>query len=554
MENLEAEKLIGLTRHVSEMISSPGDLQKALEATVSLLRTVLEAETCSIMLLDPQAEELEMAVSTHIERELWPRIKLRVGEGFAGQVAQSGRSLLVRDDSETHCADDERRRRYKSGSFMCVPMKAKGQTLGVINITNRKGGGHFSPTQLDMLASLANMVALAIENARLLASTETMSRRLRDVLEGIGDGVFAVDTDGVVLLHNEIALHYLGFERGRCVGRRFGEVIPQRLRAVFQELIERTLAERSHIHEEIEWTAGGSAAAVMPVTLSTTPLYRDARGKLSGVIFVIHDATLNHRLSELSRIDEAKNSFLAIVSHELRTPLTSIKGAAHLLRYRLAGRLEPENLELFKIVEQNSERLYQQIVNMLDVVNIENQTASLTLRPMDLSSVAGRCVAQMLDAAARRDIEIVEDYDNNLGPLLLDEEKISRAIGHLLDNAIKFTPRFGRITLATGRSDEEAYIAVRDTGTGVDPAIRDRIFRKFVQGESHLTRQSGGCGVGLFVARAFAEMHGGRIETANLEEGGCEFRLVLAPMEVFVGSERDTRTTAGSSNVASSSP
>ena len=545
MENPEAEKLIRLARHVSEVISSPGDLQKALEATVDLLRGVLEAEACSIMLLDPRTEELHMAVSSNIKPEEWPKIKTPVGVGFAGQVALSGRSLLVRDASEIHQRDEERRRRYRTGSFMCVPMKVKGQTLGVINVTYRKGGGSFTPEQLDILASLANMVALAMENARLLASTETMSRRLRDVLEGIGDGVFAVDTDGAVLLHNEIALHYLGAESGHCVGHRLDEIVPEKLRAVFRELHERTLAERSHIHEEIEWSAPGLSTPT-PITLSTTPLYRDARGKLSGVVFVIHDMTLNHKLYELNRIDEAKNSFLAIISHELRTPLTSIKGATHLLRQRVAERLEPENLELFRIVEQNSERLHQQIANLLDVVNIENKTASLLLRHIDLSSVAGRCVAQMREAAERKQIEIVEDYQNDPGPLLLDEDKLGRAIGHLVDNAIKFTPRSGRITVTTGLADNEAYVAVRDSGAGIDPMIRDRIFRKFVQGESHLTRQSGGCGVGLYVARAFAELHGGRIETTNLEGGGCEFRLILVPMNLHLSEERHVMESAGS--------
>ena len=84
MEKIEAEKLIWLTRHVSEVFSSPSDLQRALEATVDLVRAVLEAESCSIMLLDQQSEELQMAVSTNIERKVWPNIKTRVGEGFAG--------------------------------------------------------------------------------------------------------------------------------------------------------------------------------------------------------------------------------------------------------------------------------------------------------------------------------------------------------------------------------------------------------------------------------------------------------------------------------------
>jgi len=537
MEKVEADKLIWLTRHVSEIFSSPGDLQKALEAMVDLVRTVFEAEACSIMLLDPETEDLRLSVSTNIERELWPRIRTRVGEGFAGKVALSGRPLLVRDISETPYPEPERRHRYKSGSFMCAPMKVKGRTIGVVNVTNGKADEPFTREQLDVVVSLANLVALAIENVRLLTGTEMMTRRLRDVLEGIGDGVIAVDTDGEIVLHNEVVLPYLSTEGNRCLGRPLNEVIPEKLHPVFRELLERTLAERDHIHEEVEWGVRGSVNPI-PVTLSTTPLYQDMRGRPSGVVFVIHDMTVNHKLYELKRIDEAKNSFLAIVSHELRTPLTSITGALHLLQVRMQGRLEPENQELFRIIEQNSDRLHQQIVNLLDVVNIQNETASLTLRHIRLSEIAGRSVARLREAAERKQIEIVEDYQSDAGPILLDEEKIYRAIVHLVDNAIKFTPRSGRIRVGTGCSDGEAFVSVQDTGAGIDPAIRDRIFGKFVQGESPLTRQSGGCGIGLFVARAFAELHGGRIETANLEGGGCEFRLVLISLNLQDSSER----------------
>ncbi len=537
MEKTDAEKLIRLARHVSEVLASPADLDRSLEATVNLLRNVLEAEACSIMLLDAPAGLLRMAASSDIEREKWSSISTRLDEGFAGKVARSGRPLLVREIGDSTHLDAERQRRYTCRSFMCVPMKSKGQVIGVVNVTNRIGGEPFSREQLDMVTSLANLIALAIENARLLASAEAMGRRLRDVLEGIGDGVIAVDTNGVILLHNELALHYLGVESGRCLGRRIEEVVPADVLPVFRTLYERTLAERSHIHEEVEWTALDQTGAT-PLTLSTAPLYREARGNLSGVVFVIHDMTLHHKLDELKRIDEAKNSFLAIVSHELRTPLTAIKGASHLLRTKLAQRLDPENLELLKIVEQNSERLMQQIVNLLDVVNIENRTASLTLRRIPLSHVAQRSVARVRDMAAAKSLSIIEDYSTGDVELLLDEEKITRALDHLVGNAVKFTPRGGQVTVCTGASRQEAYVAVRDTGAGIDPALRDQIFRKFVQGESHLTRQSGGCGIGLYVARAFAELHGGRIETMNLEGGGCEFRLVLPIMNLRQNAEQ----------------
>lgn len=550
MDKTDAERLIRLARHVSEILSSPADLQNALDATVNLLRTVLDSEGCSIMLLDAEAGRLSMAASSDIAREKWPEIKVPVGEGFAGKVAQTGRPLLVRKARENHEIEAERRRRYTGGSFMCAPLKVKGETIGVINVTNRKTSEPFTHEELDIVASLGNLVALAIDNARLLGEAATVNQRLHDILEGVGDGVIAVDKRAEILHLNEIAMRYLGLKRGRWIGSRLEAVAPEAVASVLMKMHERTLAERAHLHEDVEWQIRESVDA-RPVTLSTAPLRLDEAGGISGTVFVFHDRSLHHKLDELKRIDEAKNNFLAIVSHELRTPLTSIKGAMHLLRNRLSDRLEAENSELFRIAENNAERLLRQIVNLLDVVNIENRTASLTLRKVGIASMTRRCVDRVRDGAKSKDIEIVEHYAND--PLLLvDEEKITRAITHLVENAVKFTPRGGQVALTTDLTRGEAFVKVRDSGTGIDPRLREQIFGKFVQAEGPLTRQTGGCGIGLFVARAFAELHGGRIESCNLEGGGCEFVLILPAADLLKAYEgRDIASSGQPKTVGS---
>jgi len=542
MEKTEADKLIRLARNVSEILSSPENLRRALDATIGLIRSVLDAEACSIMLLDENEGKLRIAASSHLERDLWPRIRMPLGQGFAGKVAQSGEPLVVAEAPSDLHRDEDRRHRYSSTSFMCVPMKVKGRVIGVINVTNRRSREPFSSRHRDIIVALGNLVGLAIENARLLTSAQEITKRLEDVLEGIGDGVIAVNAEGEILHHNELALHYLGLKGGGCVGRRFEDVIPADLGPVFRELFEQTLTKRTLLRQEIRWSSGNGSGEPITLTVSTAPLYRYAHGNLSGVVFVIHDVSLRHQLDELQRIDEAKNNFLAIISHELRTPLTSIKGAIHLLRERLSNRLAPEDHNLFRIVEHNASRLLEQIVNILDVANIESGTTSLVLRPVNLSNLARRCVNRVRDEAERKKIEIVENYAADLDSVMGDEEKLARALGHIVDNAVKFTPHGGRVVVSTARRNGEVFIAVRDTGAGIDPAVRDQIFSKFVQAEGPMTRQSGGCGIGLFVARAFAELHGGHIEMSNVEGGGCEFRIVLPVVDI---PAPDERTNAG---------
>lgn len=551
MEKVEAEKLIGLTRYISEVVSSPADLQKTFETTVNMLRSVLNAECCSLMLLDEDKGVLRMAASSDIDRTIWSTIEASLGEGFAGKVAETGKPLLVREAKEGAAQTEDQRQRYTSRSFICAPMKSKGRTLGVINITNRRSGDAFTTEHVDMVAALANLVALSLENANLLMDADAMRRRLHNVLEGIGDGVIAVNKEGEILHHNEIAVHYLGHRGGNWAGRILTDAVPEELRTVFEDLLSRTMEERHHIHEDVEWSSGPRGKKT-PLTLSTTPLCSRQSGAPTGAVFVLHDMTLHHKVDELRKIDEAKNSFLAIISHELRTPLTSIKGATHLLRGRIAGQLSPEDLQLLKIIEQNSERLLQQIINVLDVANIQTQATSLTLRNVRISEVVERCLDSVREEAEKKEIELTASCTVEPDVLMVDEEKVSRAVIHLLDNAVKFTPRGGCVTVSTYQTDGEMIIAVRDTGGGIDPTLRDRIFHKFVQGEGPLTRQSGGCGIGLFVARAFAELHGGRIVTRNIPGGGCEFQLVLPAASLTDAFSQKQTNTMSSPNAIGS--
>jgi PAS domain S-box-containing protein len=529
MTKREGAHLIDLARHISEIVASPGDLRRIFDRTVTMLQSVLDAECCSIMLLDQKNGVLRMAASTDIEPRLWSQIKAPLGEGFAGKVAATGKPLLVRDASDEPDRSESCKQRYSSRSFMCAPMKAKGRIIGVINITNRRDGRPFRPKQLDTIAVLANFVALAIENANLIADTDAINHRLHNVLEGIGDGVIAVDTREMILHHNEIATHYLGLRGLDCTGLTLSEAVPDDILPTVRELFRQTIRQRQHLHKDVQWTIDKSGAP-KPLTLSTTPLGDGRGGAPQGVVFVIHDMTLHHKVDELERIDEAKNNFLAIVSHELRTPLTSIKGAVHLLRGRVGSRLETEDDQLFKIIEQNSERLLRQIINVLDVANIQTHSISLNLKETDLRNLIDRSLKQVGDQAAKKEIRIIQKYGDDTRAVI-DDDKIFRVIAHLLDNAVKFTPRGGNVLIHAGGGEDEVFVSIKDTGQGIDPAIRERIFHKFVQGEGPLTRQSGGCGIGLYVARAFAELHGGRIEIRNLREGGCEFKLVVPRIE-----------------------
>lgn len=245
---------------------------------------------------------------------------------------------------------------------------------------------------------------------------------------------------------------------------------------------------------------------------------------------------LNQQTNELRRLNQTKSEFVSMVSHELRTPLTIIKEG---IRLNLDGTTGPVNemqKECLNMALDGASRLSRLISDLLDVSRIEAGRLQLAKREVDVNKLLENLRDGYRGTIQDKRITLEFDISRNLPKIFGDYDKITQVVTNLIDNAIKFTSEGGRITVSSSaqipvRESDQAEnfveISVADTGLGIPKEEVDRIFEKFYQIGSHLTRQSGGSGLGLSIAKSLVEAHGGNISVHSELGKGSKFTFTL---------------------------
>ena len=255
-----------------------------------------------------------------------------------------------------------------------------------------------------------------------------------------------------------------------------------------------------------------------------------ARASLS-----VENARSYARASEANRL---KDEFLATLSHELRTPLNAVLGYTRMLRQ---GHVAPEKTaSALEVVERNGASLKQIIEDVLDVSRIVAGRLRLNVQTVDLPAILHEACATVMPAAEAKGVRMESVIDPLAARIAGDPDRLQQIIWNLLSNAIKFTPRGGKVQLRLARINSHVEIVVSDTGQGIDPTFLPFVFERFRQGDATFTREHGGLGLGLAIAKQLAELHGGALEVASDGAGtGAVFTLKL-PLMIVQRTLEDT--------------
>ncbi|MDP9347681.1 MAG: ATP-binding protein, partial [Gemmatimonadota bacterium] len=240
------------------------------------------------------------------------------------------------------------------------------------------------------------------------------------------------------------------------------------------------------------------------------------------------NADLQRRLAELAEATQARDRFLATMSHELRTPLNAILGYTEIMDAGISGELnETQRVQLDRI-RTSGRHLLDLINDVLDVVRAEAGALEVQPQPVLLGSVLREAVALVLPQAQARRLHLVmEAQDEGLPRVMADPRRLRQILVNLLSNAVKFTDEGGVTLRARLRGDGLVEVAVRDTGIGIAPEKRARLFSDFYQADNDLTRRYGGSGLGLAISRRLARLMGGDISVESTPGEGSTFTLTL---------------------------
>jgi PAS domain S-box-containing protein len=354
--------------------------------------------------------------------------------------------------------------------------------------------------------------------------------RFRLLIEGVTDyAVFMLDPDGVITSWNSGAQNIKGYSHEEIIGKHFSQFyLPEDVEAAkpWQEL---ALARKEGRAEDEGWRLRKNGEKFW-ARVVVSSVY-DRSGRLLGFAKVTQDLSQREHARELERTAQRVQEFIGMLAHELRNPLAPIRNAIELMR-----RLPPDDAAqatLRETMDRQSAHLSRIVDDMLDIARITRGKLSIERRPVELAEIVSRAVEMAqpsIDAAHHKlDVQIPPGNVVVHGDL----SRLTQAVANLLTNAARFTAPGGSISLKVGRDGGQIKISVRDNGRGIASEDLGKVFGMFVQGKEPLNRVGGGLGIGLALARAIAELHGGTIDAKSEGEGmGSEFtvRLPAAPM------------------------
>jgi signal transduction histidine kinase len=217
--------------------------------------------------------------------------------------------------------------------------------------------------------------------------------------------------------------------------------------------------------------------------------------------------SLQEAYDELSNIDKIKSDFIAIASHELRTPLTHVLGYAQLLQEETEGR----SSESVKRVLKSARKLQSLVEDMTNMNMLETGAQELELEEVAVQQLVVDNYKKLFEYCKARRVQVEFDLDKQPVLINADPEKLGRSFYNALTNAVTYSPEDDTVTVCVTKDDSQAHISIQDNGRGIPPDELESIFSRFYQVESHMTRSTGGLGLGLPIARAMVELHGGRM-------------------------------------------
>lgn len=370
------------------------------------------------------------------------------------------------------------------------------------------------------LAEKINHMAGELSGRITAGASETQSGEA--ILACIEEGVLAVDQDRKIIRLNPKARQVLGIPASKTEGLSLDEVLRHGELARF---IDEGLASRTPEEKDILMAPLRERLA----RVARSPLYRP-NGDYWGLVVTIRDVT------RLRRLENLRKDFAANVSHELRTPVTSIKGFVETLR---AGAVKsPEKAaEFLKIIERHIERLTAIIEDLLSLSRIErdSETGAVPFRIAPVKEALDKAVEDAAVKAGDKKVEIEIDCDKQL-LARINAPLLESAVYNLIDNAINYSERGGKIMVSAALEGGVLSIHVRDYGCGIEKEHLERIFERFYRVDDARSRKLGGTGLGLSIVKHIALAHGGRVTVDSAPGEGSVFSIHI-PVENSTGKE-----------------
>jgi len=489
----ELETLQSIGRALTSTLDLDQVLSRVVEAAVSLT----DAEEGSLLLLDEQTHELVMRAARNFDDQFVRTFRLQSEDSLAGEVIRTGIPMLFGPNMPQKIKTS-----YLVRSLIYVPLRMQNRIFGVLGVDNRLNARSFADADVNTLNALADYAAIAIENARLYQHTNTERLKLEAILTHTGDGVIVVNDSNRIVLINAPARAVLNLDENHVAGKLVTDVI---INQEVRDLLMRGSAAVSQKRTEIVLDDNRVFNA------SLTPVPEVGR------------AVIMQDITHLKQLDRIKSEFVTTVSHDLRSPLTAILGYVGLIKR--VGPVNPQQDEFIRRIEISANAITTLITDLLDLGRIE-AGFDAQKEMVNLAKLVKHAADGLAPKAGLKGQKFVANIPDDLPPVLGNTIRLRQLSANLIDNAIKYTPDGGAVTVNLLEADDQEILTVSDTGIGIPLADQPYIFDKFYRAKD-VPENIQGTGLGLSIVKSIVENHGGRIWVDSKPNQGTTFTVVL---------------------------
>jgi PAS domain S-box-containing protein len=516
-ERRRQTELASLRADVAAAFNEKIPLDAALQRCVEAVVRRLEAAFARTWLVKEGQSVLELRASAGIYTHLdGPHSRIPIGALKVGRIAQEREPHLSNTVLEDPwVSDKEWAKREGMVAFAGYPLVVEDRLLGVVALFSRSV---LADDTLEALASIASLIAQGVERRRSHETLKESEERFRHVSESgmLGIGFFTLD--GMITDANDAFLALLGFSRDdlRSGSMRWDSLTPPEWRERTAVAVAELRASGTCRPYQKEYLRKDGSR--VPVLIGGA--MRSSGGE--GVAFILDITELKRTEGALQRAVQARDEFVAVLSHDLRNPIGAISLAANLLIQQLPqehGRLRKRA----ETIRTAADRAGRMIGDLLGEMALEGGQVKLSKVACDPEALVSEVFELHLVAAQERGISLKQEVPKGLKPVLCDRDYVLRVFGNLLGNAKKFTSPGGSVTLRAKPLEGAVKFSVTDTGPGISPDIRSRLFERGFRGPGG----EAGLGLGLSIARGIVEAHGGKIGVESEVGKGSTFWFTL---------------------------
>lgn len=517
--------LYAISQMTNETLQLETVLARALESTVA----PLGFDAGIVMLADPATGRLRAMAERQAAGLIASNELLGPLHTLCEQAFRQRQVLIVADLDQGTPPEVSALTAGGFHGYTGVPLLYQEDVLGVLCLFSRSPLPS-QPVSSAILTAVGYQVAVALANARLYQKVMDGLGQLDALIQSSRDGVILIGTDRRVLVVNRPALTALRIsgEPSDWVGRPIGEAL-NILRRLAPGVVKTTITEMQRIRRGDEPATDGEYQ-VGPRTLHWMNLPVVAGSLALGRLLVLRDVTEEHLLQQM------RDDLTHTLVHDLRTPVTGIRMAIQLFEMTDVSALSADQRQFLNIARNSAERLLSLVNSILDISRLESGKMPLQREPTALALLVKDVLHLQTPLALQKNVHLESDVPLALPPAHVDSDLLGRVLQNLIGNAIKFTPADGWIRVnASPVADDPTrlIVSVCNTGAGLPPDLKERLFQKFVTGN----QEGRGSGLGLAFCRLAVEAHGGRIWVESVPDQETVFNFTLP----IAGSDNRTK-------------